>query len=190
MKKILIVCAAAVFALGLWTANVQAQEEGKNYRMAVNLHPWGFVLGSYRVNYELLLGGMHGIMVEGLFQAGGGSAYYGGGLFYRLHFKKSMDSWFFSPFVKLIVFNGNTTINSVDYGFDYTMILYGANMGVRYVFGDTGVTVTSRLGWGMNKPISRAWENLTPTATDIKVVDALFTLLLGIDWELSVGYAF
>lgn len=173
---------------------------------SINANPLGLLFGSYALNYERLMEGGHGFMVEGTFNSisatatNASSSTSGGiGLGYRWHWSKVQDSGFVGLSLGYETGTAKTTVTTSTGGgtpttsaFDLTVSdpYFVMNIGRRFAW-DSGFNITLRIGAG------RAAYNISSTSTDpdvktaIKQVeDAMNTLPIKLDGELSAGFCF
>jgi len=165
---------------------------------SINGSPLGLLSLNYALNYERLLDGMHGLLVEGVFSLSSNStsksSLYGGGVGYRWHWSGQQQSGFLGLMAGYSVGSGTSTVTSggTTSTFDLTIKApwVVANIGKRWAW-DSGFNVTFRIGAGW------AGYKVSSNSTDPNVqmgVDALQDLLelipIALDGELSVGYIF
>lgn len=165
---------------------------------SINLSPLGLVAGSLALNYEYLHQGRHGLIVEAaLARSSNDDAEQlqgGVGVGYRWHWSGQQDSGFLGVMAHQSMGTGEVTVSSGNQEMSYPMqirsTMVTGNVGKRWMLGDA-VNITARfgLGWGHHRATA---EDDTAAARDAEeTMNALLTLLpIGIDGELSVGYAF
>jgi hypothetical protein len=173
----------------------QAPAEKEN---SINVSPIGLVFGSYSVNYERLINGHHGFIVEGdyarLSDDDSEQATFGGNLGYRYHWSGGQDSGFVGLNVGYGQGTGeaSTTTNDVTktYDVDSSVTRVTANVGRRWAW-NSGFNITLRVGAGYGD------YNITTDSDDpeaqqaAKDIDDLLTVFpVAIDGELSIGWAF
>lgn len=206
MKKALFVFALSCFAIT--AAFAQEQDNEKEFTMAVQANPLGFLFGTYAGNFQYQVAPHHGVMAEIGF--GARSNDLGGietsqsrfviGTHYRYHFNPQMDSWFLGPFAKFVSLNGDSTTTTTDLitsvqteessSYTANTFVLGANIGRRWIF-TQGLSLVARLGYGatrVNLDIEGDGDVLTDD--DIEVLERAFGIALGFDAELSIGWAF
>jgi hypothetical protein len=165
---------------------------------SVNGNPLGALVGDYSINYERLLGGSHGLMIEG--RAGfdsnstSKSTLFGGGVGYRWHWLGRQNSGFLGMMAGYSTGTGTTTVttNGNQQTFDLTIKApwVVGNIGKRWAW-DNGLNITFRIGAGW------AGYKVSTTSTDpnaqegVKLLQDLLTLIpIALDGELSLGYNF
>lgn len=165
---------------------------------SVNLSPIGAFSGSYGINYERLISGYHGVLVEGNFGRASGdgasSSSFGGTVGYRFHWRGSQDSGFVG--LNLGYFKGSgegsVTLGDTKKTFDVetTVSSITANIGKRWAW-DSGLNVTFRIGAGKGN-YDVTTDSKDPDAQKVvKTVDDLLAFLpVAFDGELSLGYVF
>jgi hypothetical protein len=186
--------ASVAIASVAYLPNAHAEDK-KN---SVNVSPLGIALGSYSVNYERMLGGGNGVLVEGQFSrsknSDSSSTGFGGSVGYRYHFNGTQNSWFAGVNAGYQVGTGTGSITSggttKSFDVDTTALAVTGNFGKRWAL-PADLNITFRLGAGYGK------YNVTTDSTDpdaqkvVKLVDDLLTFLpVAFDGELSLGYAF
>jgi len=151
---------------------------------AIQVDFGSLMFGAMSMNYELLLGHQHGIVVEGSYFGGLNSHGENAELAYRWHWAKSMSSGFVGAFV-----NGGR-----NYGFDRdfpddnsisfanTSITLGPDIGKRWV-SSFGLNIVARIGYGYS------WIKFDDPAPDQHTINRV-KAATGLDTELSIGYAF
>ncbi|MGA2507126.1 MAG: hypothetical protein ABSF80_06600 [Chitinispirillaceae bacterium] len=146
----------------------------------------GLSQGAFRLNYEYLLHRRYGFVVEGnYYYTGWDSRGENIELMYRWHWVKSMNSGFFSVFIKGGRFYGNENDllrGEPDFWFTQTSVTLGPDIGSRWV-SPWGLSVVARIGYGYT------WSIFNGAAPDRRTQDWL-QLSSGLDYELSLGYAF
>jgi hypothetical protein len=173
---------------------------------SVNGNPLGFLFGSYSLNYERLVDGTHGFMIEGNLAHSTGtsnsgtetssnkSTTYGGGAGYRWHWSGQQQSGFLGLMAGYSVGAGTSTITSggMSNSFDLTIKApwVVANIGKRWQW-DSGLNLTFRIGGGWAK-YTVTTSSMDPQAQDaVKFVQDILTLIpIALDGELSLGYSF
>ncbi len=187
--------AVPAFAEDAQVITKQAPAEKEN---SINVSPIGLVFGSYSVNYERLINGYHGFIVEGdyarLSDDDSRQATFGGNLGYRYHWSGGQDSGFVGLNVGYGQGRGeaSTTTNNVTKTFDVdsTVTRVTANVGRRWAW-DSGFNITLRVGAGYGD-YKITTDSDDPEAKDAaKSIDDLLTIFpVAIDGELSIGWAF
>jgi hypothetical protein len=195
--------AAAIAALTLAASSASAEEGVAIERPAerqnsVNVSPLGLIIGSYAANYERLLPGGHGFIVEGAYSRSSdseSSATSGGvGLGYRYHWRGRQNSGFVGATLGYYVGNGDATVTtnnmSETFDVDTKVLTMTANIGKRWAW-DSGLNVTLRFGAGYGN-YSVSTDSTDPDAQDaVELVDDLLQLIpVALDGELSIGYTF
>jgi hypothetical protein len=173
---------------------------------SINGSPLGVLFGSYSLNYERLVGGTNGFMIEGNFSRSTGtstvngdstsskSSLYGGGVGYRWHWSGQQDSGFLGLMAGYSVGTGSGTVSSGAgiQQFDLTIKApwVVANIGRRWQW-DNGINFTIRAGAGWAK-YTVSSSSTDPNAQDaVKALQDLLTLIpIALDGELSLGYTF
>ncbi len=153
-----------------------------NQAIAVDVAAMMF--GEISMNYELLLGHQHGIVVEGSYFGGLNTHGENAELAYRWHWSKSMNSGFVGAFV-----NGGR-----NYGYDRdfhddngvafsnTSVTVGLAIGKRWVSA-YGLNIVARIGYGYT------WIKFDDPAPDQHTINKI-RAETGLDSELSIGWAF
>lgn len=198
MSPRLIALSLALAALPSLAHAEDVAEVSRQRANSVNVSPLGVLIGAYNVNYERLLSGGHGLLVEGGFthlsndevSATG----FGGGLGYRYHFRGEMNGGFAG--VNLHAARASADADVVSGGMrrtfdvDVTALSLTANIGRRWVW-DSGFNITARIGAGY------ADYDLSSSSSDPDVQEAIdevndfYTRIpVAIDGELSIGWAF
>jgi hypothetical protein len=173
---------------------------------SINGSPLGVLFGSYSLNYERLVGGTNGFMIEGTFSRSTGtstvngdstsskSTLYGGAVGYRWHWSGQQDSGFLGLLAGYSVGTGSGTvvdaagIQQIDLTIKAPWIV--ANIGRRWQW-DNGLNFTIRAGAGWAK-YTVSTSSTDPNAQDaVKALQDLLTLIpIALDGELSLGYTF
>jgi hypothetical protein len=138
----------------------------------------------FTLNYEYLLHHQHGIVVEGSYYSGRDSHGENAMLAYRWHWAQSMNSGFFSAFIKGGRYYGTESAISdgPSIGYAQTSVTIGPAIGKRWVF-PWGLSMVARLGYGYTWSI---FDNTIPDqSTQNWLRDGL-----SFDSELSIGFAF
>lgn len=166
---------------------------------SINGNPLGALIGSYGLNYERLMGGMHGLMIEGQLgiRSDSSSSYttYGGGAGYRWHWRGRQNSGFLGLMAGYSVGTGKSTVSDGAGGtqnFDLTIKApwVVGNIGKRWVL-PYNLNITFRIGAGW------AGYKVSTTSTDpdaqagVDLLQDLLTFLpIAFDGEISLGYMF
>jgi hypothetical protein len=173
---------------------------------SINGSPLGVFFGNYSLNYERLVNGTHGFMIEGNFSHSSGtstvngdstsskSQEYGGGVGYRWHWRGQQDSGFLGLMAGYSVGTGSSTVTSggvadtIDLKIKAPWVV--ANIGKRWQW-DNGLNITFRIGAGWAK-YTVSTTSQDPSAQDaVKGLQDLLTLIpIALDGELSLGYTF
>jgi len=167
-----------------------ASSQGPGYQMAASAGMMGF--SAYGANFEYLMKGYHGVVGEfGLLPLKNGGMGIQAGAAYRLHFSGKMESYFLGVFVRYFSLSSKSTENLASGGtgevkYDLTAVSYGLNLGKRWVL-PFGVGFTARLGYG---PTSSTVKYTGQAPLDKAFAEAIYNLILGLDAELSLCYAF
>ena len=174
------------------------QQSALDKENSVNLSPLGILSGSYGLNYERLIGGYHGVLVEGNFSSSSGddasSSSLGGTLGYRFHWRGNQDSGFVGLNLGYQTGSGEATITSGDtmkkFDVETTVSSVTANIGRRWAW-DSGLNITFRIGAGKGN-YDVTTDSDDPDAQEaVKLVDDLLAFLpVAFDGELSLGYVF
>ena len=202
MKSIpLLITAIATLGLAAGTARADepaAAEVSAERANSINVSPLGLVVGSYAANYERLMPGGHGIILEGGYSrstADDSSAASGGAAVgYRWHWRGKQNSGFAGVTLAYYAGTGEGTVTTGDmsetFDVDTRSLTLTANLGKRWAW-DNGLNVTLRLGAGYGN-YSVSTDSTDPDAQDaVELVDDLLTLIpIAIDGELSIGYTF
>lgn len=149
------------------------------------------VLGLLQINYERRLGDRHGLMVEGSYGVFGANRHdWTVGASYRFHVKPSLDGLFFNAFWRYGQWRIGVELKEggVTHAFKMNseLNLLGLGVGYRYQF-DFGLTFVGRAGYGFPVGTTNKW---TPSIPQDRGDQRLHEALLGLDFELSVGYSF
>lgn len=165
---------------------------------SINGSPLGALVGNYALNYERLVNGTHGFLVEGVFSmrndGGSSSSLYGGGVGYRWHWSGRQNSGFLGLMAGYTVGTGEGKVGtgSGEQVFDLTISapFVVGNIGKRWAW-DNGLNLTFRVGggWAGYNVTSDSNDPNAQSAVDL-VQDLLTFLPITLDGELSIGYAF
>jgi hypothetical protein len=173
---------------------------------SINGSPLGILVGNYSLNYERLVNGTHGFLIEGVLSHVTGTATsgtemfsnksttYGGGAGYRWHWSGQQNSGFLGLMAGYTVGTGSSTLTSGGTVSSFDMTVKApwvvANIGKRWQW-DSGINITFRIGGGW------ARYTVSTTSTDPQAQDAVNSLNdllkffpIAIDGELSLGYSF
>ena len=164
---------------------------------SINVSPLGLLFGSYTLNYERLVGGYHGFLVEAGFanlsNDASSSSSFGGTVGYRFHWSGEQNSGFVGVNLGHERGTGDATLTTGSrkkFNVDSSVTKVTANVGRRWAW-NSGFNITLRIGagWG-NYDITT--DSQDPDAQEaVELVDDLLTLLpVALDGELSIGYAF
>lgn len=169
----------------------QKQQHLLTLRNSISLSSF-VLLGSLQVNYERLLGKRHGLVAEGYYAfAGTSSDSWTMGVSYRYHLKPSLKGLFFNGFYRYSPQFKNTykikeDNNTYTYRLKTQLNVLGLGIGNRWQ-GKNGLAVVIRGGYGYQIQPHYNWSpSLPKDSADKSSREAL----LGLDLELSVGYAF
>lgn len=201
MRAITLLIAAALafpaFAMAQEVPGVSA-ETAPTRANSINVNPFGVIFGSYSLNYEHLINGHHGLLVEGLFSQSGdddsSSLRGGGGLGYRYHFSGQQQSVFLGFNVAYQVGSADTQvmINDKENRFDIetTSLSATANVGKRWAW-DGGFNITARIGAGYARHNASTDSDDPGAQKAVELVDGLLSFIpVALDGELSVGWVF
>jgi hypothetical protein len=173
---------------------------------SINGNPLGALVLSYSLNYERLVNGTHGFLVEGKFGFDTGtsasgtetssskSTTYGGGLGYRWHWSGQQQSGFLGLMAGYSVGSGSSTITSggMTQTFDLTIKApwVVANIGKRWQW-DNGLNITFRVGAGWAKYTVSTSSTDPEAQQGVKFLQDILTFIpIALDGELSLGYSF
>ncbi|HEU0035517.1 MAG TPA: hypothetical protein VFQ53_33130 [Kofleriaceae bacterium] len=165
---------------------------------SINLNPLGALVGDFSLTYEHLFNGHHGLIVEGLGSRSSGdegsALQFGGGVGYRWHWRGRQNSGFLGVMVAQRFGSGTVTLqqNGVEMEHDMSVrsTTVTANIGKRWMLTDA-VNVTFRIGAGWGHHVATAKEDTMEAKEAENLMNDILTLLpIGLDGELSLGYAF
>lgn len=170
-------------------AKEKPKDDGPGFTMAVAAGDLG--LGGYGANFEYLLKKYHGVLAEFGYMPGDDASGISAALAYRLHFSGKMNSWYVGAWLKYYSLGGSSTatvngVPLVKVEYDITALGYGLNVGKRWIF-PFGLGLGARLGYG---PTSVTADYTGATPDDKKFVEDLLGILLGLDAELTLCWAF
>lgn len=175
--------------------------------MAVGISLNNLFFGAFAANFEMLLSGRHGVMLEGSYlpvsSGSTSSDIYSSSLHYRFHFTEGLDTWFIDGYGKFGTGSGTGTSGIHPFTIEMNATAIGANIGKRFMFGP-GFTITARFGYGL------VWSNLTGKLTDTsglsqteidtgnadidlaidEVLKPIVKFTFQFDTGLAIGYAF
>jgi hypothetical protein len=102
-----------------------------------------------------------------------------------------MPSWYLAAFLKYYGLSGKSTatvnnIVSIPVKYDITALSFGLSLGKRWVL-PFGFCVGARIGYG---PSSVTVDYTGSTPDDKKFIESLLGIVLGLDAELTLGWAF
>lgn len=166
----------------------------KGPRNAVNLYALGLVMGNAKGNYEHLFGGRHGLVIESAIYTGQQSSGTSFDLQYRYHYftkekHNGLNSPFWGPFV--YIEESQTKLEDLNTGATYEISTSyakaGLDWGRRWVWG-SGFNICFRIGYGL--PLMADYEWSPVEHEQAAQIEALTTVLGGIDGELTLGWAF
>jgi hypothetical protein len=192
MRTATVLVSLMLSAQAAWA---QPLDEGAN---SVNLSPLGVASGTYGLNYEHLLDGTHGFLVEGAYAKLGGddasSTSTSGNVGYRWHWRGQQSSGFLGLTMGYGVGSGEATVTyegeTSTWDVDVTTFKLVPNIGKRWAW-DFGLNITIRGGIGYAQyevSTSSSSEAAQEAVKDVN--DVLEWIPVGIDGELSVGWIF
>ena len=160
----------------------------------VNLSPLGVLFGDYALTYEHLFAGHHGLIVEGIGSRAtgdqGDSLQFGGGVGYRWHWRGRQNSGFLGVMAAQRFGAGSVTENGVTHEMTVQSTTITANIGKRWAL-TPAFNVTFRIGAGSGHYSATAKEDTMEAKQAEKLMNDILSFLpIGVDGELSVGYAF
>jgi hypothetical protein len=132
------------------------------------------------VNYEFLMDGFHGLLVES--SVGSEHYAYMGG--YRYHFSGAMESLFGGIYARYQYVEGSVTEFEKEFYYEISGASYGVNLGKRWVW-ENGVNVALRIGGGPSLVKTKWKGGRQPLSGDI-----LINSLTSTDLEISFGFVF
>jgi hypothetical protein len=195
--KLAIVALSVALAPSLAAAESLSVEKQAEPANSINISPLGALVGNYALTYEHLFGGTHGLIVEGIgTRSSGGegsSLQFGGGVGYRWHWRGRQNSGFLGVMVAQGFGSGEVTTTqggtSMTHELSVRSTMITGNIGKRWMLGPANVTFRVGLGWGHHVATAKSD---TPEAKNAEKLmnDILSFLPIGLDGELSVGYAF
>lgn len=159
---------------------------------SVNFSPIGFLFGAYSLNYERLVDGQHGLIVEGSFSSSSSgntsSTSYGGNFGYRWHWSKTQDSGFLGAMLGFA--SGSGEVKEIDRTVDLTISAPSVtmNIGRRWAW-EGGFNITLRFGVG--RAFYSVSSNVEGSEEAVKSLEDLLNALpVTLDGELSIGWIF
>ncbi len=166
---------------------------------SVNASPLGLLLGYYSLNYEYLIDGRHGFLVEGTYASydvdNESVGSYGAGIGYRWHWSGGQDSGFLGVSAGFGV--GSSLIRtdvlsdmSESHNIDIRSLYLTGNIGRRWAW-DSGFNITLRVGAGYGD-YEASTDSMSPEAQQqaADLQEQLAPLKVAFDGELSLGYTF
>jgi len=170
---------------------VEAKAEPTN---TINASPLGVVVGDYALTYEHLFNGSHGLILEGIGSRAAGdegsSLQFGGGVGYRWHWRGHQNSGFLGLMAAQRFGTGSVTENGMTHDMSVRSTTVTANIGKRWAL-TPAFNVTFRIGAGWGHHVATAKEDTMEAKQAEKLMNDILSFLpIGLDGELSVGYAF
>ena len=181
------------------TASVPALHAGSSERtMSINANPLAIVQGEYGGNFEYLLHGTHGLLVEADYWRDNGvdSSASGGGLRvgYRWHWRGRQNSGFLGVNVGAGAGTGSATVTNdagqkMSYDLTVRTLEVTGDIGKRWMLGPINVTARVGAGWAHRTASTSSGDPAAQQAAS-QVQDILAFLPIALDGELSLGYTF
>lgn len=143
------------------------------------------------INYERIIKEKHGFMI-GLPIIDIKGKERGISLAYRNHFKKTINSGFFSVFINFSKIEHKVDAygyNLSEYNYNFTSLTIGPNLGKRWVAG-SGVNFAARIGYGFKLANKIEWIDIPEDEDMREETEAFLKVISGFDIELSIGYCF
>lgn len=148
-----IILLAVVLFIGI----VQAEEKSESPEYfpkthAIQVSPLGLLLGTYAVDYEVLLGQKHGFCLDLLYADGrdlSGNELKGHGFTvgYRYHLQDRMAANFLGVFVRRSEIDGEIEVDDERFSYHFRSLAIGPLYGERHIW-KSGVSFSWRLGYG------------------------------------------
>jgi hypothetical protein len=162
---------------------------------SINVSPLGLLFGNLYVTYEHLWSGGHGVIVDAGFGhstgEGNAEAHGAAGVGYRWHWRGRQNSGFLGVSLHQEIGSGTVTENDQTYDMAVRSTMLTANVGKRWMLGDSNWNITLRFGLGVGKHTAEAKENTPEAKMAEEDMNALLALVpIGWEGELSVGYNF
>lgn len=171
----------------------EAQDTGPG-KHSINFSPIGIIFGAYKLNYEYLYNGTHGLLAEGAFGYASDDdvsvTTFGGGAGYRWHWRGRQNSGFLGANLGYQGGSATVTVNDSEFDLDASRFIVVANVGKRWAW-DFGLNITFRLGAGYG-----SWDFSTdssdPDAREAvqNAEDIVELIPIALDGELSLGWIF
>jgi hypothetical protein len=179
-------------------AAIVTAEEAPEPKNSINLNPLSLAFGNLSVTYERRLDAHNSVVVD---VGGGGRSddqideshgFIGAG--WRYHLRGRNHGSFVGAMIHQSYGAGETMVNDGSGEEVYAMTIYStmvtANAGYRWMLGDRwNATVRLGLGWGKHTAVAQEDSEDARMAEDF-TNDVLQIFPIGVDGELSVGYAF
>jgi len=172
--------------------------EAPEPKMSINANPLAIIQGQYGGNFEYLVDGTHGLLVEADYwhSSGTDSSAAGGGLRlgYRWHWRGRQDSGFLGVNVGAGLGTGSATVSNdagqqMTYDLSVRTLEVTGDIGKRWMMGP--VNITFRIGAGYaSRTASTSSTDPDAQKAARTVQDILAFLPVALDGELSVGYTF
>lgn len=165
---------------------------------SVNLNPLGVLTNSYTLNYEYLLDGTHGFLVEPVLGLASdpdtSTIFYGLDAGYRWHWSGEQDSGFLGANLGFGVGSGEGFVEvdgeRTEFPVEFTNWHLTANIGRRWAF-DFGLNITARLGAGYGSYDVSTTSDDPNAQTVVRLAQEILEFLpFAFDGELSVGWVF
>ena len=189
------VTALASLIMFTQVARAQPLDEGAH---SINLSPLGVASGTYGLNYEFLLDGTHGFLLEGAYAKVGSddasSTSTLGNVGYRWHWSGQQSSGFLGLTMGYGVGSGEATVTyegeTSSWDVDVTTFKIVPNIGKRWAW-DFGLNITIRGGIGYAQyEVSTSSDSEAAQEAVKDVNEVLEWIPVGFDGELSVGWIF
>lgn len=162
---------------------------------SINVSPLGLLFGNLYVTYEHMWTGGHAVIVDlGGGQSSGESgseAHGSAGVGYRWHWRGRQNSGFVGLSLHQEIGSGTVTNDDGTFDMSVRSTMLTANVGKRWMLGDSNWNITLRFGLGTGKHTAEAKES-TPEAkmAEKEMNDLLALIPIGWEGELSIGYVF
>ena len=124
---------------GTEPAMIDVKTSAEDKKHSVNVSPLGILSGSYGVNYQHLLDGYHGFLVEGNFASSSSgdasSSSIGATVGYRLHWRENQNSGFVGLNLGYYSGKGEATVNGMKtFDVDTQVTSVTTNLGKRWAW--------------------------------------------------------
>jgi hypothetical protein len=188
----ILIILTALFLSGLpvQAAIVEVPDTAKIYHHAFQTNPMGLFSLTISGNYEILINQTHGLLIEGAIGFLPASRAKSGGLGYRWHWRKKMESGFLGLFIRYGTFSGKgedkNSSPPKEFGFSGSIFAVGPNVGKRWIW-DSGLSVVVRIGYGYSD-FHMEWTGDEFEGMDF--TEKFMKYTAGLDGELTLGYAF